>query len=191
MTRESPLQSACRGEIGPQTPEAVAECGVQDATAVAWPPETDEERGQRLMWDRLETAYARKPGTALWYEEGFAELAKQRRVAEMRQREREALERARAEHRPGDAFARASAYIAASPGGVSGDQRNPTAFGVVLRVVRGFALDEHVALDLLASEYAPRCKPSLARRELAGMVRRATRSHSPEWGYLLHRERNA
>jgi hypothetical protein len=57
----------------------------------------------------------------------------------------------------------------------------------VLRVVRGFALDEGAALALLESEYAGRCKPALPRRELAGMVRRATRAGHPPWGYLLER----
>ena len=98
-----------------------------------------------------------------------------------------AIEGVRGGRAPGDALHRAAAYVAAAPGGEHGAQRNPTAWGVVLRTVRGFALVEAEALELLAADYAPRCRPALPRRELVGMVRRAVRAGRPPWGYLLDR----
>lgn len=146
------------------------------------------------VWDAIEADYARKPGTALWLEEGIAEVEKQRQkreheAREQRERERiEAMLRARSGRGGlGDPLARASAYLLACPAGVSGQERNPTAWGVVLRTTRGFALAESTALVLLDSEYAPRCKPKLSQYELRGMVRRALRHPRPAWGYLLER----
>jgi hypothetical protein len=150
------------------------------------PRETDEERDECLLWNEIERAYAHTPGTALWWEEGYAELWKHKREAERQRREHEAIKRARAEHGT-NAVARASAYLSQCPSGVRGEQRNPTAWNVVLRVTRGFALDEQMSIALLTAEYAGRCKPSLHKRELAGMVRRAGRASAPPWGYLLAR----
>jgi hypothetical protein len=137
------------------------------------------------MWDQIEAAYARREGTALWWEEGAVEMLKQRCRAEMAEREREARERVRHIRGAGDVRGRASAYLARVDGGESGQGRNPTAWRVVLLVVRGFALEEEEAVALLAAEYAPRCQPRLPTRELRGMVRRALRASKPPWGALL------
>jgi hypothetical protein len=143
-------------------------------------------RRYERAWDMIEVAYARTTGTALWWEEGLAELAKRRRLVEMAAREAEDLRRARGDHPGAEAVDRASRYLAQAEGGVSGDGRNPQAWRVVLVIVRGFALSEEEAVALLASEYAPRCQPRLGARELRGMVRRATRASRPPWGALLN-----
>lgn len=88
-----------------------------------------------------------------------------------------------------DPYERASAYLEVCDGGQLRAQRNPTAFGVVLRVVRGFGLGSAEAMRLLETEYAGRCRPPLKREELRGMVRRALAAPAPPWGYLLERNR--
>lgn len=57
-----------------------------------------------------------------------------------------------------------------------------------LAVVRGFALDEATAVQLLETEFLPRYHRKVVRREVWGMVRWASRAHV-ELGYLLKRER--
>jgi hypothetical protein len=153
------------------------------------PPLPPEVVDARL--DRLADAYERCPpkGSALWWEQAYADLWERRKRAEERARVERELERVRASHSTSDPIGRASKYLALCESGVSGQGRNPTAFNVVVRVVRGFALSEHEALSLLGGEYAPRCQPRLPYAELRGMVRRARRATSPPWGYLLERKR--
>lgn len=131
-------------------------------------------------------------GSAAWWEGLAEEAAKSRReedAAAERARVEADLQRVRAQHGTGDAYGRASAYLAACDGAVSGQGRSDTAWGVVLRVVRGFALGERDALALLESEYAPRCQPRLPHAELRGMVRRAMSASKPPWGCLLEQRR--
>ncbi len=82
---------------------------------------------------------------------------------------------------------RASRYLAAIPGGQRGSGRNVDAFKVAVAMVRGWALDEGVALSLLEREYAPRCRPAWTHRELVGFVRRASRATRTGYGWLLAR----
>lgn len=84
-----------------------------------------------------------------------------------------------------DVLERASRYLAAIPGGSSGQGRSNGAFGVAVALVRGWALPEGVALSMLEREYAPRCKPRWTHRELVGMVRRASRATRTGYGWLL------
>lgn len=111
-------------------------------------------------------------------------------AAAQRERDRQALEAikvARGDMPANDVLERASRYLEHAEGGHSGEGRNPKAWSVTLRVVRGFGLAEGEAFDLLRREYAPRCRPTLPDRELRGMVRRAIHAPAPPWGYLLER----
>lgn len=140
---------------------------------------------------RIADAYERNPpkGSALWWEQAYAILWERRKRAEERARIEADLKRVRADHGAGDPLGRASKYLAACESAVSGQGRNPVAWGVVLRIVRGFALEEREAVALLDSEYAPRCQPRLPHAELRGMVRRARTASKPPWGYLLEQRR--
>lgn len=181
----------------------------------AWRPTSAEEHGSRvhagLVADAripgpdgwlarldLETlAYLRRVSRSGAFERDRAilEEAAARKAALEAERRRLALaaqlDRINEQRGPGSGatpLERATAYLLRAEGGVLGDGRNPKAWGVVQRVVRGFALEEDVAFALLSSDYAPRCKPDLPGRVLAGMIRRAIRSSRPPWGYLLVRE---
>lgn len=137
------------------------------------------------QWDSIERKVASTPESSLWYEEAIEAKARERRVWERQADALAASKVARAARQETDAIAAASRYLAKVPGGDSGQGRNPQAWAAVLHTVRGFALDEAEAVDLLAAEYSPRCAPPLPRSELRGMVRRAIRASKPPWGGLL------
>jgi hypothetical protein len=62
------------------------------------------------------------------------------------------------------------------------------AFKACVGLVRGFALDETVALAMMQAEYVPRFHRALPRAELVAMVRRASRARMP-MGKMLTEER--
>src|SRR5579859_5143801 len=118
-----------------------------------------------------------------------------RLVAAARERERiaeetrvaEQVRRIHAQQRDdgdGDVLDRARRYLAAVPGGVSGQGRGNDAWRCVLHMVRGWALPGAVALEMLMADYAPRCSPPLPEAEVRGMVRRAERAARAGWGWL-------
>jgi hypothetical protein len=67
---------------------------------------------------------------------------------------------------------RARRYLAAVPPAISGQHGDVHTFRVCCRLVRGFALDDANALDIL-SAWNARCQPPWSDRELADKVRRA------------------
>jgi hypothetical protein len=67
---------------------------------------------------------------------------------------------------------RARQYLAAVPPAVSGHHGDVHTFRVCCRLVRGFALDDHDALEVLEAWNA-RCQPPWSDRELADKIRRA------------------
>jgi hypothetical protein len=67
---------------------------------------------------------------------------------------------------------RARRYLAAVPPAISGQHGDVHTFRVCCRLVRGFALDETNALDVL-SAWNARCQPPWSDRELADKLRRA------------------
>ena len=84
-----------------------------------------------------------------------------------------------------DAEARARAYVAAMPEAISGDSGHTSLWDVTLAMVRGFGLAPAVALDILRSEYNPRCLPAWSEKELEHKVRDATNARGVGHGYLL------
>lgn len=167
----------------------------------AWEERHPDVARRLRAWDRAWGARMDRDALALLRRRcasGEAEAdAAVLREAERRKEARRAAEQARAirearSRQPSgarDPFARASAYLDRCEGGTSGSGRNPKAWQTVRAVVRGFGLTEGEAERLLASDYAPRCKPRLPLSELRGMIRRAARASSPPWGYLLERGR--
>ena len=82
----------------------------------------------------------------------------------------------------------ARAYLAKMPAAVSGQHGHDALFKAALVLVRGFALSEADALELLHVDYSPRCDPPWNERELAHKVRDAATSNTPA-GYLLEGRR--
>jgi len=67
---------------------------------------------------------------------------------------------------------RARQYLAAVPPAISGQHGDVHTFRVCCRLVRGFALDDRDALEVLGAWNA-RCQPPWSDRELADKIRRA------------------
>jgi hypothetical protein len=79
---------------------------------------------------------------------------------------------------------RARRYLASVPPAVAGQHGDVHTFRVCCRLVRGFALNEHQALDVL-SEWNARCQPPWSPDELLDKIRRAERYGREPVGGLL------
>jgi hypothetical protein len=138
-------------------------------------------------WNAIEAAYARREGTALWWEEWIAEVARQRRAEAERARQEAALAELRARlavrGRGASAEQRASAWLSYRDANSS-----YAAWQAVLGVVRGFALGPQDGRVMIQVEYEPRFYRKFAAGELDGWVKRAMRANKP-WGWLLTEER--
>ena len=90
------------------------------------------------------------------------------------------------EARPtGGAVVRAEKYLAAVPPAVTGQHGDLHTFRVCCRLVRGFALSDGEALDVLRS-WNRRCEPPWSERELMDKLSRARRyGREPVGGLLL------
>lgn len=86
-----------------------------------------------------------------------------------------------------DVLSRAEKYLAKCEPAISGQAGHATAFRVVVKLVRGFALDDATALDLLERIYNPRCQPPWSRRDLKHKIRQAIAKGDYEWGALRDR----
>ncbi|MGV3520249.1 DNA-primase RepB domain-containing protein [Luteitalea sp.] len=71
-----------------------------------------------------------------------------------------------------DVFDRARKYIAAIPPAVAGQQGDTATFRVCCRLVRGFALDDEVALSILAA-WNDACSPPWSEAELRAKLKSA------------------
>jgi hypothetical protein len=80
---------------------------------------------------------------------------------------------------------RARAYLAKMPPAISGNGGHNATFAAACALVRGFALSEEDAYDILASDYNPRCEPPWVEWELRHKVRSAMENGSTPLGYLL------
>ncbi|MFZ4764339.1 MAG: hypothetical protein ACOYMN_05250 [Roseimicrobium sp.] len=80
---------------------------------------------------------------------------------------------------------RARAYIARMPPAITGSGGHAATFNVALVLVKGFALEEAAALDLLAEWNTTQAKPPWRESELRSKVRSAAQSTRTD-GYLLH-----
>ncbi len=81
--------------------------------------------------------------------------------------------------------ARASAFVARCRPAISGQGGHNQAFGTIIHAVRGFALDEETAFELIASEYNPRCEPPWSDDELRHKIRDALAQDEPPLGAYL------
>lgn len=86
--------------------------------------------------------------------------------------------------RPQDAPDRAQRYLAAVPPAVAGQGGDARTFRICCRLVRGFALDATVALQLLASWNA-RCEPPWSEAELIAKLEHARRYGREPFGGQL------
>lgn len=150
--------------------------------AAAWTRELEAEALRDLR--------ARLRSGAAFRDLAIVEAVQRRQEAERLRRQVETIARQQgAPSRGPGRLERAASYCARAEARPVGAERNPTAWRAVLLVVRGFALTEEEALDLLGREYAPRCSPPLTRADLRGMVRRALRAAKPPWGCKLEDRR--
>lgn len=79
---------------------------------------------------------------------------------------------------------RARRYVASVPPAIAGQHGDVHTFRVCCRLVRGFALNESQALDVL-TEWNARCQPPWSPEELLDKVRRAARYGREPVGGLL------
>ncbi len=87
------------------------------------------------------------------------------------------------------ALERARKWLATRDPAIAGQGGHNVTLRTAVGLVRGFMLDEGVALELLVSEYNPRCQPAWSRKELAHKVREAAKRGDMVPGELLHAER--
>ena len=90
----------------------------------------------------------------------------------------------RSSHDSRNAVVRARQYVAAIPPAISGQHGDVHTFRVCCRVVRGFALADDEALDVLR-EWNSRCEPPWSDRELMDKLSRAHRYGREPIGCLL------
>ena len=84
-----------------------------------------------------------------------------------------------------DAVARARAYLATCDAAIQGNGGSDKAIHAAHAVVVGFGLDDATALQLLESEYNPRCVPPWTQKELMHKIESARQSPQRPLGYLL------
>lgn len=84
-------------------------------------------------------------------------------------------------------LANAKAYLAAMPAAVSGQGGHPTTFRAAVAMVRGFGLSRRQALDVLMSDYNPRCLPPWTEDEMRHKIEDAHANSTRPWGYLRNR----
>jgi len=83
-----------------------------------------------------------------------------------------------------DPVDRARRYVIATPPAIAGQHGDLHTFRVCCRLVRGFALSDHEALELLI-EWNERCEPPWSERELLDKLHRARRYGREPIGGLL------
>lgn len=90
-----------------------------------------------------------------------------------------------------DAFERARMWLAAQPPAIEAQGGSKTLFRVAVGLVRGFGLSDDQALQLIWSEYNPRCQPPWDREAKDGpvhKVRDARQRGQMPFGQLLEQE---
>ena len=86
---------------------------------------------------------------------------------------------------------RAIAYIATMDPAIEGSGGSIACFRVASTLVRRFALPEGVALDILRSEYNPRCVPPWSEKELKHKIASAIKSGKAPMGDLRDARRDS
>jgi Bifunctional DNA primase/polymerase, N-terminal len=82
------------------------------------------------------------------------------------------------------AFTRARAYLALCDAAVAGQGGHNQTFKIACKLVKGFGLGAETALQLLLSDYNPRCEPPWTEKELRHKVNDAVRAPG-ETGTML------
>lgn len=86
---------------------------------------------------------------------------------------------------------RAAAYVRKLPAAVSGEGGHDATWKAALAAVRGFRLSERQAMNLLTSEFNPRCTPPWSERDLGRKVKQARTNASVPWGFLVDKPAQA
>lgn len=83
---------------------------------------------------------------------------------------------------------RARIYLAKMPPAISGSGGHNATLAAARVLVRGFALSDEDAYEILANDYNPRCDPPWAEWELRHKIQSARSCSTIPLGYLLSRE---
>lgn len=86
-----------------------------------------------------------------------------------------------------DKVKRASKYLAAVPGAISGSGGHHQTWAAAHAMVVGFDLTSSEAFALLSSEYNPRCQPPWTERELRHKIESAEKDTRKPRGWLLEK----
>jgi len=87
----------------------------------------------------------------------------------------------------GDVEKRALKYLAKLPPSISGSGGHQALWSAALSLVRGFSIPPARALQMLRTEFNPRCQPPWSDRELRHKVEDAEQDATTEFGYLANR----
>ena len=86
---------------------------------------------------------------------------------------------------PDRAFARARSYLAKMQPSVAGAGGDDQLFSAAIALVRGFRLSEPEAMELLRTEFNPRCQPPWPDARLLYKIKQAYSSSEIPFGHLL------
>lgn len=87
----------------------------------------------------------------------------------------------------GDVEKRALKYLAKLPASISGSGGHQALWAAALSLVRGFSIPPARALQMLRTEFNPRCQPPWSDRELRHKIEDAEQDATTEYGYLANR----
>lgn len=103
------------------------------------------------------------------------------------ERQRAATERTASPQ--GDVDKRAMRYVQRLPASISGSGGHGALWTAALALVRGFRIQPDRAMEILRSEFNPRCKPPWSERELWHKVDTAEKDATTAYGYLADKVR--
>jgi hypothetical protein len=83
---------------------------------------------------------------------------------------------------------RARAYVAKMEPAISGSGGHSATWAVAIVLAKGFGLTEDETLEILRTDYNPRCQPEWSEKELAHKAKQAKQANVPE-GFVLDRSR--
>lgn len=111
-------------------------------------------------------------------------------IAAHKYEEHERQRAAQAQRQPStDVEKRALRYLEKLPASISGSGGHGALWTAALALVRGFRITPARALQMLKTEFNPRCQPPWSERELRHKVEGAEQDATTEYGYLADRVR--
>lgn len=158
---------------------------------IEWDPDfADGAEGPRVIaYEELACAFAKLARGVRFMQLGATPDQARAKVAAYRPQPRKRAPGRRRVHHGAEVLERARRYLAKMEPAISGQGGHTALFKAAIALVKGFQLDEGTALELLKSEFNPRCQPAWRDTDLERKVREATNKSTVAAGYLLDRER--